>query len=441
MSELAIFGGPKSITADIGDMFTWPIVTKEDEDAIMDVLHRRAMSGTDVSRAFEEDFKKWSGAKYALGFNNGTASLQAAMYGCGVRRGDEVICPTMTYWASAMPVYSLGGTPVFANVEPDSLCLDPKDIEHRIGPKTKAILVVHYLGHPTDMDPIMEIARKHGLKVIEDVSHAQGGMYKGKMLGTIGDVGAMSLMSGKSFAIGEGGMLITDDKDILDHAVSLGHYEIFNSTYGITAEDLQPYLRLPMGGYKYRMHQMSSAMGRVQIKYYDERCAEIRKAMNYFWDLLEGVPGIRAHRVDESTGSTMGGWYEPHGLYVPEELGGLSVTRFTEAVSAEGFSTHGGANMPLHTHRIFNEADIYGDGKPTRIAFTDRDVREQDASLENSMKINSCVFSIPWFKHYRPETIEQHANAFKKAALNYKELLEGDQGNPPELGGWNFYRH
>ena len=163
MSELAIFGGPKAITADIGDMFTWPIVTKEDEDAIMDVLHRRAMSGTDVSRAFEEDFKKWSGAKYAWGFNNGTASLQAAMYGCGVRRGDEVICPTMTYWASAMPVYSLGGTPVFANVEPDSLCLDPKDIEHRIGPKTKAILVVHYLGHPTDMDPIMEIARKHGL--------------------------------------------------------------------------------------------------------------------------------------------------------------------------------------------------------------------------------------------------------------------------------------
>ena len=182
MSELAILGGQKAVTASKEEkfnMFVWPIVTKEDEDAILDVLHRRAMSGTDVARAFEEDFCKWTGMKYALGFNNGTASLQGALYGCGIRRGDEVICPSVTYWASAAPVLSLGGTPVFANVDPNTLCLDPADIEHRIGPKTKAIMVVHYLGHPADMDPIMAIAKKQGLKVIEDVSHAQGGMYKG----------------------------------------------------------------------------------------------------------------------------------------------------------------------------------------------------------------------------------------------------------------------
>ena len=440
MSELAIFGGPKAITAEVGDMFKWPIVTKEDEDAVLEVLRRGGMSGTDVSREFEKDFCKWTGMKYALTFNNGTASLQGAFYGCGIRRGDEVICPTMTYWASAMPVISLGGTPVFANVEPDSLCLDPDDIEHRIGPKTKAILVVHYMGYPADMDRIMAIAKKHNLKVIEDVSHAQGALYKGKMVGTIGDVGAMSLMSGKSFAIGEGGMLITNNKEIYEHAMALGHYEIFNKA-NVTCEDLTPYLGLPMGGYKYRMHQLSSAMGRVQIKYYDERCAEIRKAMNYFWDLLEGVPGLRAHRVDESTGSTMGGWYAAHGLYVPEELGGLSITRFTEAVTAEGFGCGGGANMPLHTHGVFQQADVYGDGKPSRIAFAERDVRELDASLARSIKIEENTYNIPWFKHYRPEVIEQYANAFKKVALNYKELLEGDKGNTADLGGWHFFRH
>ncbi len=441
MSELAIFGGPKAITRDPEDMFLWPIVTKEDEDAVLDVLHRRAMSGTDVARAFEQDFVKWSGAKYALGFNNGTASLLGALYGCGVRSGDEVICPTLTYWASALPVYPLGATPVFANVDPKTLCIDPKDIEHRISPRTKAIMVVHYLGHPADMDAIMDIANKHGLKVIEDVSHAQGGMYKGRMLGTIGHAGAMSLMTGKSLAVGEAGMLLTNDKNVIDHAIVLGHYEIFNAD-NVDAEDLKPYFGLPMGGYKFRMHQMSAAMGRVQLKHYDERSAEIRKAMNYFWDLLEGVPGIRPHRVDESDGSTMGGWYMPGGLYVPEELGGLSVTRFIEAVIAEGYSLlYAGANLPLHTHGIFHTADVYGRGTPTRINFTDRDVREQDASLWKAVDLCEHLFGVPWFKHYRPEIIEEYANAFKKVAYNYKELLAGDEGNPETLGGWHFFRH
>ncbi len=289
----------------------------------------------------------------------------------------------------------------------------------------------------------MAVAEKHGLKVIEDVSHAQGGMYKGKMVGTIGHVGAMSLMSGKSFATGEAGMLITNDKNILDYAKALGHYEIFNVENGLTAEGLLPYRGLPMGGYKYRMHQMSAAMGRVQIKYYDERSAEIRKAMNYFWDLLEGVPGLRAHRVDENTGCTMGGWYEAHGLYMPEELEGLSVTRFAEAVNAEagdGFTCAGGANMPLHTHGLFHTADVYGDGKPTRIAFVSRDVRELDSALYASVELQSHLVRVPWFKHYVPEIIEQFANAFKKVVYNHKELLADDKGNPPELGGWNFFR-
>lgn len=441
MSELAIFGGPKAITKDPGDMFTWPIVTKEDEDAVLDVLHNRAMSGTDISRAFEQDFVKWTGCKYALGFNNGTSSIQAALYGCGVRRGDEVICQSLTYWATGMQVYSLGATPVFADIDPESLCLDPASIEKKISPKTKAILLVHYLGHPADMDGIMAVARKHGIKVIEDVSHAQGGYYKGRMLGTIGDAGAMSMMTGKSLAIGEGGMLITNDRSVYEHAITLGHYEMFNKK-NVEDPELMPYLGLPMGGYKYRMHQMSSAMGRVQLKYYDERITEIQKAMNYFWDLLEGVPGLRAHRVDPASGSTMGGWYAARGLYVPEELEGLSVTRFTEAVTAEGFRCGGGANLPLHTHAVFHTADVFEDGKPTRVAFTDRDVRELDLDLPVTNSISARLYTIPWFKHYRREIIEQYANAYKKVALNYKELLPGDQGNPTGImGGWNFFNH
>ena len=437
--KLALLGGPKSVHLKPGDIFEWPILTKEDEDAVVEVLRRRAMSGSDVTMKFEQEFAAWQGSKHALGFNTGTAALHAAMYACGVGVGDEIICQSLTYWASCLPVFSLGGTVVFAEVNPDTLCLDPKDIEHRITPRTKAIVAVHYVGYPSDMDAIMRIARKHKIKVIEDVSHAQGGLYKGRKVGTFGDVAAMSLMSGKSFACGEAGILTTNNLAIYEKALTLGHYERY--TEKLKTKSLRPNAYLPVGGYKYRMHQMSSAVGRVQLKHYDKRCAEIQKAMNYFWDLLEGVPGIRAHRPPKGSGSTMGGWYAAHGLYRPEEVGGLSATRFCEAVRAEGAGTSPGCNLPLHLHPLFNTCDVYGHGRPTRVANAARDVRQPPGSLPVTESMGAHTFYIPWFKRYRPAIIREYAAAYRKAAENYEQLLEGDKGNPPGLGGWHFFSH
>ena len=187
---------------------------------------------------FEQEFAEWIGVKYALGFNNGTASLLAAMYACGVRKGDEIICPSVTYWASCLQAMTLGATVVFANVKDDTLCIDPDDIEAKITPRTKAIVCVHYLAHPCDMDPIMAIAKKHNLYVIEDVSHAQGAMYKGKRVGTFGDIAAMSLMSGKAFAAGELGILVTDNTKLYERAMAFGHYERNNGNYIKESEDL-----------------------------------------------------------------------------------------------------------------------------------------------------------------------------------------------------------
>ena len=276
--------------------------------------------------AFEKEFAAWQGVKYAMGASSGTAALHAAMFGCKVGVGDEIICPSLTHWASCLQAFSLGATVVFAEVEPHSLCLDPNDIEHRITPRTKAIVVVHYCGYPADMDPIMAIARKHKIKVIEDVSHAHGGLYKGRRVGTIGDVAGYSLMSGKSLATGEAGILTTNDTEIYERALAFGLYER-NNADAIQTEALKPFVGLPLGGYKYRMHQMSSAVGCVQLKHYDVRMAEIQKAMNLFWDLLEGVPGIQAHRPPKDSGSTKAGLYNPRGEYqpamvLPESFGG-----------------------------------------------------------------------------------------------------------------------
>jgi dTDP-4-amino-4,6-dideoxygalactose transaminase len=422
-AQLALQGGSKAVVGDVGDMFTWPIVTEEDEQAVLEVLRRGGMSSTDVTHKFEAELAEYFGIGHALCHSSGTAAIQAALWACGVRRGDEVISQSMTYWGSSLQVYSLGATVVFAEMDPGSLCLDPADIERHISDRTKAIVPVHYCGYPTDMDALMKIAHKHNLKVVEDVSHAQGGLYKGRLLGTIGDVGAMSIMSGKSLACGEGGFLITKDDEIFERAAAFGHYERIG---GLETQGLSQLAGMPIGGYKYRMHQLSSAVGRVQLRHYDARVVEIQQAMNYFWDQLEGVPGIRPHRPEKYSGSTMGGWYAAKGLYVPEEMGDVPVARYCEAVNAEvegsGFRTSPGANILMHTHPMMNDYDVFGDGMPTRIAFSDRDLRQPPGSLPVTESLPGRCYTIPWFKHHRPAVIDQFAEAFRKVAQNPEKL-------------------
>ena len=430
-TKLALLGAEKAITIDPADVFAWPIVTEEDEAAVLEVLRAGAMSETNITKEFEKEFAQWMGMDYALGCCNGTASLLEAMWACGVGAGDEIIAPSMTYWASAAPALMLGAAVNFADIERDTLCIDPTDIEHRIGPRTKAIVPVHCAGHPADMDPIMEIAARHNVKVIEDVSHAHGGLYKGRMVGTIGHIACMSMMAGKSFATGEAGMMVTNDHRLYERCISFGHYEQTGiaTTYNtadsqVTANELLEFAGVPLGAAKHRMNQTCSAMGRVQLKYYPERIAEIQKAMNHFWDLLEGVPGIRPHRPAKDSGSTMGGWYTARGLYRGDELGGLPCAKFCEAVRAEGFDgCWPGANGPLHLHPVFNKADIFNMGKPTMISFGQRDVRQARGTLPNSENIYEIAFGVPWFKKYRPEIIGQYAAAYRRVAENYKALL------------------
>lgn len=432
MSKLALFGGQKAVQAELGDVFTKipSSVMKEMENVVLDVLRKWKMSDEDITMEFEKRYADWHGMKYGLGFSNGTASILAAMYGVGVGRGDEIICSTLTYWASCLQSFSLGATIVFADIDSKTLNIDPKDIEKKITDKTKAIIVVHYTGYPADMDAIMEIARKHDVKVIEDASHAHGALYKRRMVGTLGDVSAFSLMSGKSFSTGEAGILLTNDREIYERALIFGHYRRHNE---ITIEYLKEGIHLPWGGIKGRVNQMCSAIGLVQLKYYPEQIKEIDKAMNYFWDSVEPTPGVKSHRPPKDSETTKGGWYFPLGLYIPEELGGLSVTRFCEALRAEGVPSTPGCNTALHNHPLFNKIDVYNEGCPTRFVNTKNNINKLQGSLPVAEGIQEKVFSIPLFYRYRPNIIDEYVDAFKKVAKNYKELLPGDKGNPKEM--------
>lgn len=435
MSKLALLGGePVTKESAPAELFKWPIITKEDEDAALEVIRNNSFSGTNITVQFEKEFAEWIGSKHALAFCNGTMSLTAAMFAAGLGMGDEIICTTKTYWASITQSVNFGATPVFCNIK-DDLTMDPDDIERCISPKTKAIMVVHYLAMPCDMDRIMAIAKKHNLIVIEDVSHAQGGKYKGKRLGTFGDVSAMSLMSTKSFAAGELGVLITDNRKYYERAIAFAHYDRNNEKNITESEDLKPYFNIALGGCKGRANQLCTALARVQLKYYDERCAEIRRALNYFFDLLEGLPGIKPIRVDEKDGSDMAGWYIPHFTYKPEELGGLSAKRFVQAVKAEGYARcSSGANYCLHGHEFFNTCNLYNTEKPSRVAFSERDTRELDKDCAISTA-KQCI-SAPWFKHFDKEWIETYAATYRKVVENYKELLEGDE-DKTEAGRWH----
>ncbi|NRA39671.1 MAG: aminotransferase class V-fold PLP-dependent enzyme [Planctomycetes bacterium] len=425
-STLAIHGGPAAFQDSDNELFHWPIVTAEDEAAVCAVMRAGSMSEIDLTIEFEKDICAWQGSAFALCTCNGTASLAAAMFGIGLGAGDEIIGPAMSYWATLLPAIQLRAVPVVADVDAYTMCIDPQSIAQRITDKSKAIIVNHQFGHPCDMDAIMALAHKHNLKVIEDVSHAQGGLYKGKKLGSIGDVGAMSMMGAKSLAAGEGGVLVTDHRQIWERASAFGHYlRTAPNRAIITDPDLQALAGLPLGGIKHRINQMSSAFGRVQLQYYDQRCAEIRKAMHYFLDCLDDLPGIQAHRTNEEN-SNMAGWYSPIMHYQPEELHDVPVEIFAKAVAAEGTlcnALQGWANA-LHRHPMFQDADVFHEGTPTVRAHSARTNMPGPGSCPVAEASNARVLLIPWFKHCDKSAIEAHANCYRKVIENISALSE-----------------
>ena len=430
--RLALLGGTPVFTEaerkPLARLFAWPIVNEAMRKANDRVLVERRMSNTDIAEEFDAKFAAWNGTKYAVSAPNGTASLIAAFYAVGLKPGDELICPSITYWASCLGAIHLGATVVFCDVKADDLTVDPKSFEAHITPRTKAIVAVHTYAQPCDMDPIMAIARKYGIKVVEDVSHAQGGFYKGRKLGTIGDCGAMSLMTGKSFAIGEGGMLVTDDLEIYRRAIRWGSYKRIPKVY--SKEEYARSLVLPVGGVKNRLNQCSAAIGIEQLKKYDSEIAEIDRAMKYYHDGIADVKGI-TKIYPSYENSTKAGWYFSHAIYTPEAFEGVCSETFAKALNAElGRNSYDfRVNFPLHQSSIFYDEDIFSDGKPPSSRFLPGgvDPRKLTGSLPVSEAANDRVLGDPWFKHLDKRLIDGYIEAVHKVAANIGALKDWEK--------------
>ncbi|MDD5598087.1 MAG: DegT/DnrJ/EryC1/StrS family aminotransferase [Victivallaceae bacterium] len=439
----ALLGGEKLISQPLPrELFTWPILNAEMDQAILDVLHNRKMSGLDITRQFEQAFADWHGVKYGLGCPNGTAALQCALYGAGVGSGDEVICSTCTFWASITQVYSLRATVRFADIVPETLCIDPDYLEKLITPRTKAVMAVHVYSMPAEMDQISAICRKHRIKLIEDCSHSHGALYKGKITGSLGDAAGFSIMTGKSFACGEGGIMLTDDREIYERAILFGHARRHSEDLQLEAYKIQPgklwHCGIPWGGIKGRLNQFTSALGLVQLKKYPAEMAEIQAAMNYFSDLIDEIPGLKSIRPADAR-STKGGWYASHMIYDSAALNGLSVTAFYNAISAEGIAgCYPYGYRPLHLHPLFQTIDVFNEGRPTRLSCLPEgiDIRENPGDLPLAERIGSRVMLQPQFKKFDKKAIELYVSGFRKIAEYSKELLSVDKGNPQEMGKW-----
>ncbi|MCC7491086.1 MAG: DegT/DnrJ/EryC1/StrS family aminotransferase [Fimbriimonadaceae bacterium] len=418
--RLAVLGGERAVATTDRRIFDWPQWTPEHREAMLAVIDSGGTSEWDVTLQFEAAWAAYNGVEYALAYPNGTAALQAAMFAVGLQRGDEIIGPAFTYWASLSPALTLGAISVFADLDPESLCLDPRSVAAKIGPRTRAIMVVHYNAHPAAMDELLALARQHDLRVIEDVSRAQGSLYRGTMCGALGDVGALSMMARKSFAIGEGGMLVTRDRAVYERAVAWSHYERHDSD--LTDPALRAISGIPLGGVKGRLNQVAAACGLVETRHYPARLREIDAALRRFAEGLAGVPGVRLRAVDEP-GSSMGGWYYPVVHYEAAALGGLPLAEFGRAVAAEGAWWAPLPDRPLHRHPFFQQADIYGDGQPTRLVGATRDVRDADGDLPVSETIRERACMGPWFKHDWADQIAAQATAWRKVAEQADTLL------------------
>ena len=280
-------------------------IGQEEIDAVTKVIESKELfkinDGLQTTAHLEEEMKEVFGVDHAIMMTSGHAALTSALIAMGIGPGDQVIVPAYTYIATAMAVVAAGAIPVLAEVD-ETLTICPKDIEKKITKHTKAIAPVHIQGFPCNMDAIMEIAKKHNLLVLEDACQADGGSFRGKRLGSIGNAGAFSFNFFKVISAGEGGALITNDKDIFDRAL-IYHDSSAVAYFGDQLSDVDSKL---FCGSEYRANEVSSASLREQLKRMDGSLTDLRANKKYVMDALEGVcKFIPSNDIEGDCGTTI----------------------------------------------------------------------------------------------------------------------------------------
>jgi dTDP-4-amino-4,6-dideoxygalactose transaminase len=301
---------------------------------------------------FETEFAAFHGSKFGLACANGTAALEIALKAAGVGPGDEVIVPPYTFLATASAPLLVGAIPVFCDIEPDTLNMDPTRVEEAITPYTKAIIPVHFAGLAADMDSIGTIARKHNLFLLEDAAHAHGATANGKHLGSLGDAGIFSFQASKNMTAGEGGIILTDDARIA---------EICNSYIWAGRKVGRPWYEHYRLGWNHRLTEFQAAILSEQLVRLPVQM-EVREANGLRLNaLLQAVPGIAPMAIRP--------WVTKHAFHLyafrfDAEVFGLSREEFLAALAGEGVPCSGGYSQPIYRNPMFVTNDFHANGAP-----------------------------------------------------------------------------
>lgn len=337
MTKLAIDGGTPVRSAMLP--YARQCIDDDDLHAVEAVLKSNWLTTGPKVAEFEGAVARYTGAAEAVAVNTGTAALHAAMWAARIGPGDEVIVPAISFVASANCVLYVGATPVFADLSPDTLNIDPEDVLRKLTPRTKAILVVDFAGHPCDHDALRAIADKHGLIVIEDAAHSLGATYKGKQVGALQDITTLSFHPVKQLTTGEGGMVLTNDAGIAKRVRSFRHHGIDVDLHARNKTNSWEYDIVDLG-FNYRLPDINCALGVSQLAKSDRWLERRRAIAGRYQEALHGVPMLQ---LSEQRADCISAWH----LYVVR----LNLDTIT-ASRSQVFAALRAENIGVNVHYI-----------------------------------------------------------------------------------------
>ncbi|MBD3296630.1 MAG: aminotransferase class V-fold PLP-dependent enzyme [Candidatus Omnitrophica bacterium] len=421
--KTAISGGEKVREE---PFITVPIIGREEKEQVNEVIDNGILSGFVANageqfyggkkvREFERLFAEHFKIKNAIAVNSATAGLHAALAAAEIGPGDEVIVPPYTMSASATAILMQNAIPVFADIDDRTFCADPASIEKKITSRTRAIIVVHLFGQCADMDPIIDMAKKNDLFVIEDCAQSPGATYKGRAAGTMGDIGVFSLNQHKIISCGEGGVVTTDNDDLARNVrLVRNHGEVVVDKLGL--EEIPPIV-----GWNYRMTELEAAVSIAQFKKLEKLTAERKKLASYLTDKLSGFEELNVPYIPEDN---------THVFFVYPitlNLNKLKISRsqFTAALRAEGIPCGEGYVRPIYLEPTYREQKAYGvQGCPYKCPLYGKEISysEGDCPVTENMHYER-LFVLPVCRAPQTEKdIDDVVSAFEKILYSQDDL-------------------
>ena len=407
MSELALLGGSKAKRKPFP---VWPQYDDKERRALQEVLESRVWWRTPGTRTleFEKAFASYHGARHGIAVTNGTAALEVTMAALGIGHGDEVIVPNFTFVATASAVLFANALPVLVDVDPQTYCIDPALAEAAITPRTKAIIAVHMGGHPADLDRLQELARRHGIFLVEDSAHAHGSEWNGKKIGTFGKAATFSFQASKLMTAGEGGIIISNDDAFERQARSVhdcgrmpGEWFYSHFIYGSN----------------YRLSEWQGAVLTVQLSRLEEQTRHRHRNGRLLDKLLGEIPGMTPQRCDPRC--TRNGQYAYIFHVEKKQFAEISTENFIAALNAEGIPTQA-SYPPLH------ELDCFRNGE-YRKCLSGAQAAEKHAFLRQSFpNTQRAAWETVWIPQFAllgdDEDMRELSAAISKIQRNAAEI-------------------